>query len=904
MKKKKLMLIDGNSLIHRAFHALPPLTTKEGIPVGAVYGFLSVFFKASEKLKPDYIICAFDRPEPTFRHQEYKEYKAKRIKAPQELYDQIPLIKELLETLGVKVLEKAGFEADDLIASIDKMAGREKIETVILTGDTDTLQIVDADTQVYGFRKGFSDVVIYDEEQVRAKYGLSPKQLLDYKALRGDPSDNIPGVSGVGEKTALELLKKYQTLDGIYKNITEIEPEGLRKKLIEGKESAYLSKRLVSLVSDIPIKVDFEKTRVFFYDVQKVHNLFSRYEFKTLLSRLPKSQILKKTIEVSRKDRPVYQTINTEEDLKQLAAKIKKQGEFAFDTETTGLDATKDILVGISFALSPGEAYYLPLFHKVGKNLDFKVAKKILNPIFSSSRIKKIGHHLKFDTLFLENNDFKVANLSFDTMIAAWLLESRRMPKLDALAFTELGYEMMPITKLIGEGRKQITFDEVGIGDATFYSAEDSDITIRLKEIFDKRLNGEPKIKNVFKKIEMPLIEVLVEMEKAGVLIDIELLADTGKKITKEIENLEQKIYKSTGSKFNIASPQQLQEVLFEKLAIDQSGIKKIKTGKSTAAPELEKLKGLHPAIDMILEYRELSKLKNTYIDALPKLISKKTGRVHTNYNQALTTTGRLSSSNPNLQNIPIKTELGRAIRKAFIAAPGKVLLSADYSQIELRVAAVLSKDPGMIEAFKKNRDIHKETAAAIFGVSENEVTSEMRRQAKVVNFGILYGMSAYGLSVAAKIDVGEARKYIDEYFEHYKKIKKFIDNTLIFVREHSYVETYFGRRRIIPEIGSSIPQIRNAAERMAINAPIQGTAADLMKIAMINIYKEIKKDPNIQMLLQVHDELVFEVKKELMEKYAKRVKEIMEGVYRFPVPIKVDLFAGKNWGELESLNF
>jgi len=898
------MLIDGNSLIHRAFHALPPLTTKEGIPVGAVYGFLSVFFKASEKLKPDYIICAFDRPEPTFRHQEYKEYKAKRIKAPQELYDQIPLIKELLETLGVKVLEKAGFEADDLIASIDKMAGREKIETVILTGDTDTLQIVDADTQVYGFRKGFSDVVIYDEEQVRAKYGLSPKQLLDYKALRGDPSDNIPGVSGVGEKTALELLKKYQTLDGIYKNITEIEPEGLRKKLIEGKESAYLSKRLVSLVSDIPIKVDFEKTRVFFYDVQKVHNLFSRYEFKTLLSRLPKSQILKKTIEVSRKDRPVYQTINTEEDLKQLAAKIKKQGEFAFDTETTGLDATKDILVGISFALSPGEAYYLPLFHKVGKNLDFKVAKKILNPIFSSSRIKKIGHHLKFDTLFLENNDFKVANLSFDTMIAAWLLESRRMPKLDALAFTELGYEMMPITKLIGEGRKQITFDEVGIGDATFYSAEDSDITIRLKEIFDKRLNGEPKIKNVFKKIEMPLIEVLVEMEKAGVLIDIELLADTGKKITKEIENLEQKIYKSTGSKFNIASPQQLQEVLFEKLAIDQSGIKKIKTGKSTAAPELEKLKGLHPAIDMILEYRELSKLKNTYIDALPKLISKKTGRVHTNYNQALTTTGRLSSSNPNLQNIPIKTELGRAIRKAFIAAPGKVLLSADYSQIELRVAAVLSKDPGMIEAFKKNRDIHKETAAAIFGVSENEVTSEMRRQAKVVNFGILYGMSAYGLSVAAKIDVGEARKYIDEYFEHYKKIKKFIDNTLIFVREHSYVETYFGRRRIIPEIGSSIPQIRNAAERMAINAPIQGTAADLMKIAMINIYKEIKKDPNIQMLLQVHDELVFEVKKELMEKYAKRVKEIMEGVYRFPVPIKVDLFAGKNWGELESLNF
>ena len=895
------MLIDGNSLVHRAFHAVPPLMTKSGLAVGAVYGFLSVFFKAVDQIKPDYVICAFDRPEPTFRHKEYKEYKAKRVKAPQELYDQIPLTQKVLSALGVQFLEKSGFEADDIIATLDHEAGKEKIDTLILTGDADTLQLVDDDTRVYGFRRGFSDVVVYDEGQVKEKYGLTPDQLLDYKALRGDPSDNIPGVPGIGEKTATELLKKYKTLDGVYGHLDEIKPEGVKNKLKEGKSSAYLSKKLGTLVMNVPVKVDFEKAKVFYYDPQKAFKLFSELEFKSLLSRLPKSgQERSKTAD--KKEKVAYETIASEKDLNRLVAKIKKAKEFVFDTETTGLNPISDKLVGISFATTPREAYYLPIAHTVGPNLDLGLVRKKLGPIFRDPKIKKIGHHIKFDVMFLKSHGFETRGIYFDTMIAAWLLESRRSPKLDNLAFSELGYEMMPITRLIGEGRKQTTFDKVSVKDATFYSAEDSDMTKRLEKIFKKRLAVLPKLDAVLHKIEMPLVPVLVEMETNGVLLDTKLLSGLGKKLKDNIRELEKKIYKATGLEFNIASPQQLQEVLFHKLKIDQAGVKKIKTGKSTAADELEKLRGTHPVIDMIIEFRELSKLLNTYVDALPELINKKTGRVHTSFNQTLTTTGRLSSSNPNLQNIPIKTDLGKKIRKAFIAQPGYEILSADYSQIELRVAAIISEDKEMKQAFIDGHDIHTETAAAIFNVPENKVTPTMRRQAKVVNFGILYGMSPYGLSQAAKITVGEAKKYIDEYFDFYKKIREYIDNTLAFVHKNSYVETYFGRRRILAEIGSGVPAIRNAAERMAINAPIQGTAADLMKMAMIKVFQEIEGEEDIKILLQVHDELVFEVRQEKIKKYAKKIKEIMENVHRFSVPIKVDVSAGKNWGELEEL--
>ncbi len=903
-KKKKLVLVDASALIHRAFHALPPLTTKKGEPTGAVYGFTSTLLKAISELKPDYIACAFDYPAKTFRHEEFKEYKATRVKAPAELYDQIKRVKEVVDALNIAIFELEGYEADDIIASIDKKAGEEGLETIIVTGDLDTLQLVDEDTKVYTLKKGITETIIYDKEKVKEKYRIDPEKLIDFKALRGDPSDNIPGVKGIGEKTAIELLIKYGSLENIYKNLEKIKPLSLKEKLEKGKESAFLSKKLVRLIKDLPLKLDFQKCKISEIDKEKVVKLFKELEFKTLLDRLSEILKISEKPEVKKKIKQDYQLITNEKDLDKLINKLSNSDGFAIDLETSGPDPMDCKLVGISFAIEEGEAFYLPVGHRSGEQLDLDLVLKKIKPVLENSKIPKYGHSLKFDFVVLLNYQIEIKNIEFDTMIAAWLLEGRRAPKLEALAFTELGYQMMPISDLIGRGRNQLSFDQVPISKACFYSCEDADLSLRLRKIYKERLEKEPEIKKIFYEIEIPLIKVLGWMEFNGVKIDVNFLKDFSKELEREIKNLEESIYDLAGCEFNIRSTQQLAEVLFDKLKLTEK-VKKTKTGRSTAATELEKLRGLHPIIDLILEYRELTKLKSTYVDALPLLVNEKTERVHTSFNQAITTTGRLSSSNPNLQNIPIRGDLGKKIRKAFIAENGFKFVSADYSQIELRLAAHLAEDENMIKAFKEGKDIHQEVASFIFKVPPSQVTPDLRRAAKTINFGILYGMSPFGLAEATGMKKEDAQKYIENYFKCYPKIKKYIENTLSFCRENGWVETLFGRRRFIPEINSGVYNIRAAAERMAINHPIQGTAADIIKLAMIEIHQKILMGENqIKLLLQVHDELLFEVKEELIEKFIKEIKKIMEEVVKLKVPLLVDVSIGENWGEMEEYKF
>ncbi len=909
-KKEKFVIIDGNAILHRAWHALPPLTTKSGQLVNAVYGFILILLKVLKELKPTYLAVTFDKAAPTFRHKEYKEYKANRVKQPDELYEQIPQIKQVVSAFGAPIYEKEGFEADDVIATLAHQSDQDNI---IVTGDLDTLQLVNKNTKVCALKKGISETIIYDEKAVKERYGLVPEQMIDFKALRGDPSDNIPGVRGIGEKTAAELLQKFGSLAKIYEHLKEVKDIApkIKEALLTHREEVKQNKKLVTLIKEVPIKFSPDDALWQGVDLKQVVNLFQEFGFRSLLGKvenLPARQkqtlFAEKKEMVEKKTLEHYHLIDDEKKFADFLTKLKKQKIFAFDTESTGLDPFRENLLGMSFSWQIGVAYYLPVTSSQTK-IPLEVLNLKLQPIIENPQIKKIGHNIKYDLEMLDGFGWKLRGVEFDTMIASYLLNpGSRAHGLDSLAFSEFGHQKISIKSLIGTGRGQVSLAQVPKEKVSEYSCEDADYTWRLYNLLAKELKERGQVK-LFQEIEMPLVEILAKMEKFGIKINEGKLAKISQEVGSELNQLEKKIYQLAGTDFNINSPLQLKEILFKKLNLSTEEIRKNKTGFSTAASELEKLKEKHPIVSLVGEYRELAKLKSTYLDALPALINPKTGRLHTSFNQTVTATGRFSSSEPNLQNIPARGNWGKEIRSAFIAERGNKILAADYSQIELRIVASLARDEKMLAAFRAGEDIHSRTAAEIYNCQISEVTPDMRRKAKEVNFGVLYGMRAYGLAERTEISREEAKVFIDKYFAIHRGIKKYIDKIIAEACDKGYAETLFGRKRYLPEINSGVPQIRAAAERMAINMPIQGTAADLIKLAMIKIFEALKKfsPEEVKMILQVHDELVFKVKTDLVDIIAKIVKLEMEQVIKLQAPIEVKIEAGNNWGELIELN-
>ncbi len=918
----KYMLIDGNALVHRGYHAIPGLTTKTGEPTGAVYGFVSILLRAIKDLKPTHIACAFDLAGPTFRHEEYKEYKGTRVKAADDLYAQIPRVHEVVEALNIPIYTRAGFEADDVLGTLATHICQEQngdAEVMIVTGDLDTLQLVNDCIKIYTLRKGIADTAVYDKAAIKERYGLKPAQMLDYKALRGDPSDNIKGVKGIGEKGAMELIKDFGSIENLYKEIhadskksKDIKPRSLQL-LKDGEEDARKAHYLSTIVCDLPLDIKLPAYEFTRSNLTEVTALFQQLEFKSLMDKLPKNYLPNGAklaqIEIDTVDdvvRPVEQAqrggekyilVDTPAKLVPLLKKLQTKKEIAIDTETNSINAIVAELVGVSLSFAEKEAYYI--------TAEVVRGSKELQELIASDKLKKIGQNIKYDYLVFENAGIKMGGLDFDTMVASYLLNSgTRQYSLDTLAFNELGYQMQPISELIGTGKNQITMDQVDPEKVSWYAGEDADITLRLSKIFRPELKQEKLVK-IFDEIEMPLIPVLAAMERNGVILDIELMAKLSKEAQKQIASLEKEIYRLAGEEFNIKSPQQLKVVLFEKLGLETVGNKKTKTGISTAAGELEKMLGQHPIIEKIMQYREVTKLESTYLSALPGLVNPATGRIHTNYNQTIAATGRLSSTDPNLQNIPVRgTGLGAEIRKAFVAAPGYKLVSLDYSQIELRIVAHISKDKAMLETFKSNGDIHLTTALAVFGLPEKEITPDMRRDAKTINFGILYGLSSFGLtSRISEVSHADAKTFIEKYFETYPGVRKYMDDIKDEVNTLGLVKNELGRTRKFPEIRSNQFFIRAAAERAAINFPIQSLQADIIKMAMINIDKEIAgKSEEVKMLLQVHDELVFEIREDKVEAWVKKLRPLMENSYKLSLPIIVDAKAGDSWGDMEKI--
>lgn len=904
MKKKIFLIVDGHALLHRAFHALPSLTTQDGKIVNAVYGFFLIFLNALREFKPDYIGVCFDRAEPTFRHKKFKDYKAQRPQTPNELKDQLPIVKEGLEKFNIPIIEKSGFEADDLIASLVCELKKEHptIEVLIATGDLDTLQLVDSQIKVITLRKGLTDTAIYDEKAVRERFGFSPDYVVDFKGLRGDPSDNIPGVSGIGEKTAKDLIVRYGHIEDIYKMLakgTLKTSERILKLLTEQKDQALLSKDLATAQADL--KIDYSLADFVFrgFNYELVTKWFKKMEFRSLLNKIPEfreqaSLFEEKVEEKSKKE--FFYTIINKKNFNSFLSLIKKQKEFVFDTETTNLNGS---LVGLSFCFAKNKVFFLPLDDYV----DFKLWDKpenILNklkPIFINPKIKKIGHNLKYDYKILRRLNIETVPLYFDTMIASWLLSpEERSHSLERLAFVELAYEKIDKDKIFGKG-KLFDLRQIKMKTVAEYSSEDAWVTYRIYQKLFKKLK-QLKLWELAKKIEMPLIQVLAQMEECGIKIKLALFSRYAKEVGKELRQIENKVYQIVGRKFNLNSPIQMREILFVNLKIDPTRIKKTKTGLSTAASELEKMRGTHKIIDLILRHRELSKLKNTYLDAIPRLVDAQ-NLVHTNFNQTATSTGRLSSSDPNLQNIPTRTSLGNKIRYGFIANKGNKLIIADYSQIELRVIAHLAQEENMIKEFKAGRDIHAATAALVYKVALNKVTKAMRRTAKTVNFGVIYGISPYGLSKTLGVTQDYARRFIEKYFQFFPRLKDYTEKTVEQAKKLNYVETLFGRRRYLATIGSALPDLRMAAERAAVNMPVQGTAADIVKLGMLKISHKAKtKFPDLKMLLQVHDELIFEIPKNKAKKASLWIKKELENIVKLNVPLVADIRVADSWGD------
>lgn len=894
--KKTLVVIDGNAIIHRAYHAISGLKTKDGKIVNAVFGFSSMLLKVYEQFKPDYLAVSFDVSGGTFRDKIYSEYKATRQKADQDLYDQIPLVHNIVEAFNIPIYEKKGFEADDVIGTIAEEMKKEKnIQTIIATGDADMLQLVDdKNTEVYLLRRGFSDMKLYNEDAVKEKYGFGPEKIVDYKALRGDTSDNIPGVHGIGDKGAKDLIEKIGSIEDIYKksNRQQLEKDfsvSIIKKLEKGEEDAKMSFVLATIKKDVEgLKFDLEKCDAYNFDIKTVTDILKKFEFYSLLKRIPGNDVSKIEETISQKN---YQKksiklveINSSSAVKEFLSHAKAVKEFACKEVLSGDDVFTSTFLGLAFIIER-KSYYIDITRLLPED-----NKKIFS-LFETKQNLVIGHDLKKLLKALMNIQVKPECQLFDIMIGSYLLNSStKAHELKEIILRETGDELKDSNQgtLFGASPNALIHELFAI------------VTVYQK--FERELYKEG-IRKLFDNTEMALIPVLAQMELNGISIDKEMLGEMSKFAHKEIAKTVKKIYKLAGEEFNVSSSQQLRDVLFDKLNIPTHGIKKGKTGYSTAASELEKLRDYHEIIPLIEEYREMEKLRNTYIDVLPSLLNKKTGRIHTTFNQAVTTTGRLSSSDPNLQNIPIRTELGRKIRDAFVADSGCTLLAADYSQIELRIVASLAGDKKLIEIFEKGQDVHQATAAIIQGVPLKEVTKEMRFKAKAINFGVLYGMGAHGLSWRTGLTHYESKEFIERYFKGFAGVKKFLDETIKQAQKQGFVETLFGRKRYIPELSSDNFQIRNSGERMAINMPVQGTAADLMKLAMIDVYKELSikyKSDEVKLLLQVHDELVLEVKNNLADEVGELVKKIMETVTKLDVPIDVHVYMDKRWGKMK----
>jgi DNA polymerase-1 len=900
-----LLLFDGNALVHRAFHALPPLTQrKTGDLVNAVYGFASTLLKVFADFRPTHWAIAFDRPTPTFRHEMFEQYKAQRPATPEELKSQIRKVHQLVEAFHIPVFEIDGFEADDVLGTLSRQADEQGIETIIVTGDNDMLQAVLPRVKTLAPRRSFTDTVLYDEEAVEQRYGIKPEQLADLKALAGDVSDNIPGVPGVGDKTATRLLQQYGSLQGIYDHLEDVTPAKLQTTLREYRSQAFQSKELSTIVKDVPIKLDLKTCQVTHYDRNEVAGLFQELEFINLLPRLPQMKAeshhpVGAGLVPARTSGIKGLIVNTETALEQLTGELETTHDLAIGVETTGEKAMMADLIAMAISPSKGKAFYIPLGHQ-GLNqppqLPLTQVTARLKPVLENASIGKIAHNGKHVMEILGGCGVEFGNLNFDPMLAAYLLGEKTLG-LKALAFNKLGVEITASAELTGTGKKQSSLALLEANRVADYACVSAHILWSLKETLEAELRQQGSWQ-LFTEVEMALVPVLVAMETNGILLDTNLLREMSLEMGKELLRLEKEIYSSVGHQFNVNSPQQLGKVLFEDLRLPQS--RRTKTGYSTEASVMEALRGVHPVIELILQYRQLSKLKSTYVDALPALINRKTGRVHTTFNQTGTTTGRLSSSDPNLQNIPIRTELGNKIRKAIIAPPGAYLLSADYSQIDLRVLAHLSQDPGLIAAFARDEDVHATTASKIFGIPRDEVTADMRRNAKTVNFGVIYGMSDYGLEQATKLSREEAAQFIALYFEKYPKVKEYLEATKEQARKLGYVQTVLGRRRFVPEVNSANRMVREAAERMAINAPVQGSSADIIKIAMIDLYREMKKRSlKSKMLLQIHDELLFEVPEGEVAEMKSLVVELMPNAFELLVPVKIDIKLGKNWAEM-----
>ncbi len=918
--KPLFVLIDANALIHRSYHAIPPLSLADGTPTNAAYGFTMTLLSAIKELKPTHIAAAFDLPVPTFRHQAYQPYKAHRQKADDELIAQFPLTKDILHSLNIPIFEQPGLEADDIIGILSRQIATHHIPVIIVTGDMDSLQLIDRNTKVYTLKRGLKDTIIYNSKTVRERYGFDPPQVIDYKALRGDPSDNIPGVKGIGDKTATTLIQKYSSIDKLYNYLalhpdtTEIKP-AIKQKLIEQKDMAYLSRQLATIVTDQPLPTfALEKCLVQDFDHQQAILLFQKLAFKSLIPRLPLSNqhsaatlfdttSSPSAIPIAAPANTQYHTINTIQKLKKIIPQL--QHGFTFDTETSSLDLFDQTqLVGISICCQPGQAYYLPLHHSSGHNLPLDPTVKLLQPIFGNPNIPKNGHHLKFDIQALKLEKIDTHGLHFDTMLASYLLNpnSSNTHSLDHLAIEYFQHQMIPITTLIGAKKStQISFANTDVANATIYSCEDADFTHRLFLELQTKLASN-QLHDIFQYIEMPLVTVLATIEQNGFLLDSDYFHQFNHQLTAQIQTIEQTIYQLADTTFNISSTQQLSNILFHRLQISPDSIKKTKTGLSTAASELEKISSAHPIIPHIQNFRLLTKLQNTYVNTLPKLV-KPDGRIHASFNQTITATGRLSSSNPNLQNIPVKSEIGRQIRQGFIAPAHHQIVSIDYSQIELRLMAHIAQEPTMINAFLHNQDIHRSTAAIIYNKPLADVTDTERGHAKTINFSIIYGAGPRNIAHQLNISYQDARDFIAQYFQKFTHIKQYMDKAVKFAQTHGYSQTIYNRIRPIPDINSPNQPLRATAERMAINTPVQGSAADIMKLAMIKTHQTIvEQQLPAKIISQVHDELIFEIPQQFVDQSVIIISECMEDIAQLSVPLQVEAEAGPNWGQLTKI--
>ncbi len=899
-----IYLIDGTAQIYKAFYAIKRLSTSKGFPTNAIYGFISGLMKLIKDESPQYIGMSFDLHAPTFRHEMFEDYKANRPETPEELIQQVERIKEFVKLMGIPIYEMEGFEADDVLATLAKKAEQQGMKTVIVSSDKDLLQLVSE--KIVMLSQRMQHKVVYTPEKVKEKYSINPEQMCDFLGLVGDSSDNIPGIQGIGPKTASKLLNEFGSLEALLDHTDTIKSKKQRENLEKHREVALKSKELATVRLDVPMELNLEELKRSVPDYAALKDYFHDLELYSFIREIiPAEELgyppLPETEGETEDNSPHYTTILTEEQLQQLLEELRQSGGFAVDTETTSQHPMKAELVGISVSTRPHHGSYIPVGHRyIGapKQLAFDTVIQAFKPLLEDETLPKYGQNIKYDMIVLSHYGIELKGIGFDSMLASYVLDpSRRSHGMDFLAEAFLQYQTIHYEDIVGKGKKQTTIDMALVDRVTEYAAEDADITLQLTNLFKPQL-AEHHLKELYERVELPLVGVLARMERHGVKVDTQMLETLSAELTEHMKELEQEIYRLAGQEFNINSPKQLGPILFDKLQMPHG--RKTKTGYSTAEEVLTDLKRAgYELPGKILEYRQLSKLRSTYSDALPKQIDPKTGRIHTSFNQTVTVTGRLSSSDPNLQNIPIRTREGRRIRQAFVPDEGCVLLSADYSQIELRIMAHVTGDTELLTAYQQNEDIHTKTATQIFGLPAAEITPAMRREAKTVNFSVLYGIGAFSLSKDLDIPRNQAQRYIDEYFTLYSGVKDFVEDTIRLARQQGYVTTLLNRIRYLPELNSKNNNIRSFGERTAVNTPIQGTAADMIKLAMIAIHNRFLKEyPGVKMIMQVHDELVFEIPETLAEEVETLVVSEMESVLDLNVPIKVEARYGQNWDE------